>query len=197
MQRRFGIENILEQLRRHIGIDGRAAAHLLIERHAALKDDECAGLGGRQLRAGGDGLRDDVIHAKRLKRLRPEARERFTAHALKQAAQLRLEDDDERDESEFDRLLQEAVEHRQLQHTREPKRNQDQQNTARKTERIRLADEHDDIVDQISDDQNIHDVRKPHRRHQHRQLRPEGCKLCHKHSLGCWFPFCGRKTPIL
>ena len=45
MKRRFGIENILEQFRRHIGIDGRTAAHLLIERHAALKDDERAGLG--------------------------------------------------------------------------------------------------------------------------------------------------------
>lgn len=45
MQRRFGIENILEQLRRHIGIDGRAAAHLLVERYTALKNNECAGLG--------------------------------------------------------------------------------------------------------------------------------------------------------
>ena len=45
MQRRFGIENILEQLRRHIGIDGRAAAHLLVERYTALKNNKRTGLG--------------------------------------------------------------------------------------------------------------------------------------------------------
>jgi len=49
----------------------------------------------------------------------------------------------------------------------------------------------------INSDVTIHDVRKPDRGHQHRQLCPEGCKLCHKHFLGCSFPFCRCKTPIL
>ena len=156
MQRRLGIENILEQLRRHVRIDDGAAAHLLIERHAALKNDERAGLGRRQLRAGGNGLRNDIVHAQRLKRLCAKARERLAAHALEQAAQLRLKDDDERDQAELDRLLQDAVEHRQLQHTRQPQRDQNQQNALCKAIGIRLADEHDDIVNQISDDQDIH-----------------------------------------
>ena len=197
MQRRLGIENILEQLRRHVRIDDGAAAHLLIERHAALKNDERTGLGRRQLRAGGNGLRNDIVHAQRLERLCAKARERLAAHALEQAAQLRLKDDDERDQAKLDRLLQDTVEHRQLQHTRQPQRDQDQQNALCKAIGIRLADEHDDIVNQISDDQDIHDVRKPDRGHQHRQLCPEGCKLCHKHFLGCSFPFCRCKTPIL
>ena len=197
MQRGLGIENVLEQLRCHVRVDRGAAAHLLIERHTALKNDERAGLGRRQLRTGSDGLRNDVVHAQRFQRLGAEARECLAAHALEQAAQLRLKDDDKRDQAELDRLLQDAVEHRQLQHTRQPQCDQDQQDALCQTIRIRLADEHDDIVNQISDDQDIHDVRKPDRRYQHRQLCPEGCKLCHKHFLGCWFPFCGYKTPIL
>ena len=74
MQRSLGIENVLEQFRRHVRIDRGAAAHLLIERHAALKDNERTGLGRRQLRAGSDGLRNDIVHAQRLKRFCPEAR---------------------------------------------------------------------------------------------------------------------------
>ena len=65
------------------------------------------------------------------------------ADALEQAAQLRLEEDDQRDQTELHRAAQEAVDHREVHDAGETERNEDEQHAAGQMEGIGPPDEHD------------------------------------------------------
>ena len=117
MQRRLVVKEIFQKLGVHIGVDGGAGVDDGGERVVALEDDQRAGLGPGEGVHRLDGLDDGGVGGAGLNAAAgEEAGDLAAAELLQHLAQLRLEDDHQRQDSHLHDGLQDIVDHIQVHH---------------------------------------------------------------------------------
>ena len=161
MQRGLVEKHVLQQLRRHVRVHDRPGSHDAGEVHASLEDDQRAGFGRRHIGAGLHGLGNGGLQLGR--RYRP-CRRKAAAHTLEQAAQLRLEQHDQRQQSDLDGVRQQKIDHPQIEDIAQQKGDQNDQDALGDIIGIGSADKPDRLIDDVSDDQNVQYIGDTHRR---------------------------------
>ena len=165
MQWSLDKKDVPQQLTGDVGVDDGAGCHLFIEAYSALKDDQRT---GARLRHGGTGknrLGNHRLKGQRRRASTKEKHEPSAAHTLKQAAQLRLEDDDQRNKTELNRRFQQRVYHPEFEEIRQPECQQDDDYTTGQPRRVCAADEPYCDVNERGDEDDIDDIRDLRGRH--------------------------------
>lgn len=108
---RLNEENIFEKLAAHARVDDRARAGDVVQRHFTLEDDENARARFGHFRAGEHRLRDGVFNGRDLLRAREGVERAPAARAelIDEAADLGLEEHDERQRTERENMAQKEV----------------------------------------------------------------------------------------
>ena len=162
MQGRVFEKQVLDKLGIGVGVHNRAGADDGREGDVSFKDQQRPGFGGRHVAAGLRHLADGAGH---VRTAWPDIGVEGAAHALEQAAQLRLEEDHQGDHAELDRLAEDEVYHDQAEELRQPQCQQHQDQALCQIDEARLADKPDRAVDQVSDNDDINKVGDAHCRH--------------------------------
>ena len=120
----LGEENIPDQLLGDLAVDGGPGLHIVFQRCLPGEDDQCAYLFPAHAVTGGHGLADDHIHLRH--RLDPakQGSQAHTAQMVQHPPQLRLEQNDQRQQSDGQELLHDEGHRIQMPQIGQPRNDQ-------------------------------------------------------------------------
>ena len=159
MQRGLVPEKILQQLRRHGGIQHGAGFDDIVQRDLSLKDHQRAHLILGEGRIGLYRLCDGVLHVGRRLLAAEHIPQPAAAQLLQETADLRLKDHNQRQRSHLYHTAQHEVDHSELQQVGETQRHQQQQNGFRHLGGPAALDQHQYAINDVGDDRHIEYVK--------------------------------------
>ena len=119
MEGSLGEENVPDELLGDLAVDGGSGLHIVFQRCLPGEDDQCAYLFPAHAVTGGHGLADDHIHLRH--RLDPakQGSQAHTAQMVQHPPQLRLEQNNQRQQSDGQKLIDDEAQGIQVHHVRQ------------------------------------------------------------------------------
>ena len=161
-------------------ISSGARAHDLVKLDAAFENDERAGVRSRHFRTGQHGMRDSGVD------LRSDFSARggkAAAHPFQQTPQLRLEKDDQRDQTELGRFSQRKTDHLQAEEICQQHHEKKDDDPLCKVIGVRPPDKPYRFVDQKCHDKDVNDIGDSHCRKQVERALQCSSQCFHKGNL--------------
>lgn len=160
VKRRIRREHVDEQLRADARLHLDAGFDQLVQSGMPLEDDQRADAPLGHVLDGLDQLHDALVHLVAVERRRT-GEQLAPAELLQRAPQLRLEDDDDRDDAEGEHLVHEPLERIQIEPGADRPGEHQQQDALDQLHGARSAYEQDHFIDNVTDDPDIDDVPDP------------------------------------
>ena len=158
VQRRFGIENVFQKLRRRFRVEDRAGADLVVETVIALKDDERTGARCGHIHAGKHRLRNGGVGIQCVRRAQKPGENRPCAELFQKPADLRLEQYDQREKAHLHGVAENVVHGVELHLAGQPERKEYIYDTLKQLVRLRAADQRDQEIEERCDKKDIDDI---------------------------------------
>ena len=200
---RLDEKDVFKKLVGNVRVQNGAAAHHVVQQDLPLEHDQRAGAGLGHLRAGQDRLADHALQ--RALRLRPGKKQGQTAaaHLLEHAPDLRLKQDDERQNAPFHHPAHDVANAGEVEDRREPQHRQKDQNAFEQVRHPRGLDKIQQLVQNDGHEQDIQNIRDFDRHQIPDDLAHQDRELC-AHSSISFLPGSGdapaaprRETPKL
>ena len=160
MHRGLDKKDIFQQFTDHGAVQLRAGAHDIIQIDVALKYHQHAGLGTAQFAAGHHRLVDSLFHFRNLlfRTEHPHQADILAAQPLQDLPDLRLEQDDQRQNTPFHHMAEDIADRPQFQRRGQPQRQKENANALENILRPGTLYKRKQLIYQKDDDGYIHQV---------------------------------------
>ena len=159
MHGRFDEEDVFQKFAGNGSVQHRSAAHHIVQQDLPLKYDQGAGAGLGHLGAGKNGLPDHLIHHIAGLRMGKECDEAAAAHLFQQAADLRLKQDNERQDTQIHHSAHQIVNAVEFEYIRQHQSRQEHEQALEQTGCLGAPNPGQHLIEHQSHDRNIQIVR--------------------------------------
>src|SRR5581483_4673776 len=158
VQRRVGEEQGDQDLGGHLAVDAHTGDGDVLQSGLALEDDERPGAPFLEAAGGADHLVDDARDLDAAVVADQRAHPAQAPHLVEGAAQLRLEEDDQRQQDRLRAVGEEPVEHAQVELRGDEAEEEEHADAEQQLHRLRPADQLEQLVEQEGHHQHVHGV---------------------------------------
>ena len=155
VKRRLGEENIADQLLGNLPVDGRAGFHIVIQSGFSGKNDQRPHLFPAHTLAGSNGLGNHIVHFRHGTHGPEEPPQPDGTQVVQHPPQLRLEEDDQRQQSDGQELIQNKAHGVQVQHIRQSGNGHNHHHSLGNPHGAGGTDQGQDPVNQICHQHNV------------------------------------------